>query len=804
MDPQLLKVLLYIPFLAVVAIVGIIYCIKGYKQGLWRALISLGVTVGCAVISLVASRLLAGGLAGVLASLVPLEMLDDVGSLKDFVYRFVEGLTGDLLAILLFSLLFFLSITILKCVGNRLVRRETFNADSKVMKWAGLGVRVADAVLVALLLLLPLYGTIATYISPATRVAQMAYGTESEAVRYMSAVSDHAVVNLYKQGPAAWVQNGLSGFKVGEANVDLAEIAALLNEALEKYEHFCSLTDDEEQLEALADLGDFLRENLIEEEWFFSMVSQLATEAEQYLTEIPDESVRYYVTETLKLVNTSQEVFASNGIAVLDFASYLLDPENMEFLEAQTPENLPAEFEEKLGNLLNHSEQAAGLKKILLTAAAAELFDNYEYAVNSEISSDGFASSESAKREEEADRAQKEAARKAMTDAIAFVDGYWKGDGLVSGTDSRIREARAFLRLLSGSNNLTLVEGFARHPFFGSDAVLRFLDKDNVDSGYGLSTDDAEYVRDNFDWISGKLKSHLETCAAMPLTYPSLEEVLDGILAVEFHATEVAPEGVHIEISRGSAQYIVNTYGELMFREIPGGETVSRLLPYFLQTDAKHLNISDLAYLCAAAEDTSLWPDEKKDVSMGDGQMVPYTTVVDGKEVTYYVYSATGTGDDPATKSYRDFVSALNEVIFSKGALESMKLAVGALGRDPYGLGKNLSAAEIECLNGLLADIVSGNSYMGGSAAILGSVSGSGNADVKFQEYDSENAGSSQILYYSGDGAVGNLSFSAGTGSGGSYVISGSVGARPELSAEEKAAREASCNILKDFFGIAR
>ena len=58
MSPALISFLLFVPFLVVALITGIFFFINGYKKGLWHALISLGMTVLSAVLSVIIANLI--------------------------------------------------------------------------------------------------------------------------------------------------------------------------------------------------------------------------------------------------------------------------------------------------------------------------------------------------------------------------------------------------------------------------------------------------------------------------------------------------------------------------------------------------------------------------------------------------------------------------------------------------------------------------------------------------------------------------------------------------------------------------
>jgi len=770
MSIELLNLLLYLPFLAVVAVVGTIYCIKGYKQGLWNALISLGVSAGSALLSLLVSRPLAGLLAKPLVSLIPVGSvgLDGAGSFQDLIFSFVEGLTGDVLAILFFSLLLFLLVTVLKPVVNKLVPKS-FATESKGKKWAGLGVRVLDAVLVTLLLLLPLYGTVATFIKPASTFAQMQFGSDSQAVLYMSAVSDHTMLSLYQAGPAAWVQKGLSGFKVGDAEVDLVNIAGLLNEALEKYERVEAAESDEARVEALTDLNRFLRENLIEEDWFFTMVTQLAAEVEAHAAEIPEED-RALVLDLISLVKTSKEEFASNGVAVLDFLSYVLEGDAIDALIEENYDALPADFDAKLGALLNHSAQSVTLKKMMMVEILSELYEKeshtYGNTANDALSSEGNAAKGDA--DEKAWEVRRKEAREA---ANAAMELYWKGDGRITDPQLQVQEGRAFFRCLFGSRRLSLLEGVARHPFFGPDFAASFLTKESLaQNELSLWEEELQYLEKHPE-ILQELTALLSTYPAKPLSEVAFEDAVTALLQVGSFLEAPTSTG-YAGLNRAAAGYAVAHIGKDRFAAIPGGEELYELLKIYADQGEgrRDLELHNVYSLLSAAKNPARWPET----------------------------SADGEVDDSA---YWEFAQMLRYTLSDAVAVQVFRAAVTQKGNDPFGLGRNLTEGQVRTLKKTLSEYEASPLFVGsvggmvftpmenaeGTSAMYYSVNG----NTVIGEGGSIKAENGEIKYIYGDSAL----------SGQGNFIFSSAGEDTE---EAKALRKDACDAVAAFFGVVR
>ena len=75
---EMVNLALWAPFALIMLVIGIIFCINGYRKGLWRALLSLLATVVSAVVSVLVSPLIAKPVS-VSAS----GMIGDLGLLGD-------------------------------------------------------------------------------------------------------------------------------------------------------------------------------------------------------------------------------------------------------------------------------------------------------------------------------------------------------------------------------------------------------------------------------------------------------------------------------------------------------------------------------------------------------------------------------------------------------------------------------------------------------------------------------------------------------------------------------------------------
>ncbi|MBR5280344.1 MAG: CvpA family protein [Clostridia bacterium] len=445
----MITLVLFVPFLFVSLIVGLIYFRAGYKRGLWRALISLGATAVATVIALLLANLIAGLLSGVVAGLIPESTFDSMGIVKGLAKSVLTGLVQDVLSMLLFGIILIIFLIVCKIIANRILPNK-LKVEHKGLKWGGLGVRALDTVLVTLLILLPLYGTMAAYVTPAAKIAEMSMGKDSSVVMILKQLSNHPVVSMYKFGPTNWVYDGLSGFSVGDAELDLPKVAETVDVTMQKLDKFNNATTNEDRMKACKELTDHLKNNVVSEDWFYEVAKEASAEFEKQLQNATTPQEAKEAQMYLEIFSAPKEEFQDCSEKILEFISYAMDSEFMEFTEENNYEVLTDNFHEELGETLNHGPQTRAIKRMILVSAAETLFRTQYNACG--MSEDEKTISQAANE---------------------FVDQYMEGRELTE--EQQNQEAEAITIMYFESNPLAIVEAFARHPLFGYKSVEPFM-----------------------------------------------------------------------------------------------------------------------------------------------------------------------------------------------------------------------------------------------------------------------------------------------------------------------------------------
>ena len=400
MSPSIISVILWVPFILIFVIAALIFCISGYKKGLWRALISLGITILSAVLSFFLSKIIAGNVAygvvqtveGILQGMNNPSMAAAMAVLKTLLPSLIQAI----LAVAFFAVIFFVLTFILKLIGNA-IKRDALQVENVGLKWGGLGVRLVDAILYTVLLLLPLYGTLGTYAPTIQTVVGLAGGEDAEFLKaYLSEITNHPMVGATNNSIIGDIYGGLmdsSGTTNpdGSTNVNVNEVVDAMDTTLVKFEALQTATNEEEFKDACLDLVTHLKDNVIEADWSYDIINETTTvlkdEIVNNMQDASPEEIKQVET-VVEMLDMTKEEFQENGVVMLDFVEYALTNNVMESLESGDMSALQnEEFYEEAATLLNATEKTNEIKKYLITETVSTMVGGDAAAVEEIMSS---------------------------------------------------------------------------------------------------------------------------------------------------------------------------------------------------------------------------------------------------------------------------------------------------------------------------------------------------------------------------------------------------------------------------------
>ena len=400
MDTNTISLLLWVPFLLIWLPATLIYCIKGLRKGFQPALISLSAIIVSALVNMFLARVLAGVVTPILKNAIPADFFSGSYTAE----LLLGSIIGSLAAMLLFMLLFLILTPIMAGIGKWILRKklaaEEVTDGSKV---GGIMVGMVNAVLFTMVFLIPIYGTLAAYapvarsaldmIPAASDSAQSAYTPQpmSASTRQLhqetsapdsdlqllrdilDCILQHPLVELSATAPVQTMYVSLSQVSVEQTPVNLSDMAGAVKELMNKIQAIAQ-ADDGQRTDALRELIAFCREDILTQEWAYTVYIIALEKGSALLEDVPA------ADEILDILTFDDEEFRRHTNLLLDFAEATLEHDILARLEQGDPTVLTEEALLKEGiRFLNATEQMAALKNILFrTALEAAVEGNAE------------------------------------------------------------------------------------------------------------------------------------------------------------------------------------------------------------------------------------------------------------------------------------------------------------------------------------------------------------------------------------------------------------------------------------------
>lgn len=318
MSPEILNLILWVPFLLLFASVGIPFCLKGFTKGLFHSLVSTGATLAAAFVSFFAARFVAGLAVSGILTLLPDISDTPLASLGELVPVFVEGTVTGLLALIIFAALLAILAPVCKFL---LALLPTPKAKGLLSRCLGLALRFADGVILTTLLLLPIYGTIAAY-GPAVDMAfdmneQEAIVADETALTvqdYVQCAMEHPVVSLARTTPFSAIYNGLSAANTSGGAVNVPKTIQAITNTVESFQAILSGKFSAEDWSAFINA----QKDFISADWFRTAFSSFV----DALKSNSGEGTTSYLLALEELLALPKESFAPCYSGVLDWMSY--------------------------------------------------------------------------------------------------------------------------------------------------------------------------------------------------------------------------------------------------------------------------------------------------------------------------------------------------------------------------------------------------------------------------------------------------------------------------------------------------
>ncbi len=649
MTPAIITLIAWFPFLLLALIFGIVFSLKGYKRGSALAGISIGITVISCILSILIARLIAVGVAGNFAPM--LSKLLETSGLKggaDEIAKLATSVASAFASLVIYIPVFIILASVLKPVSSFLFKKIIPKPKHVANKIGGISISIIDALLLAILVTLPLYGTLALADG---FIAAFSYKNDDEVMEYVSAATDPFIVDVASVPPFSTAYDTLMSCKIGSTTVS---ISATLREATELLSHIDAFED-------LKD-GKFNKKDIL----------ALIGSAEALLTE--NDFAADFICDYLGDKAPSFKVPGLGKIKLDEYYPALSDskqlrrdlPAFFDLTEAMVKSGMVEALINKdgdmskvnadtvakaFGNTLNHSAALATFKSNLLNTVV----DSF----SKEIIDGGK---------------DKDGKVKALCDAIAAIPTE------PMNKENAKKEGESFYLLMSGivtsSNEKTkmmglgmMLEGLARHPMVGVDKVMDAAGTIMENSGTKLS-----------DSLINKMEDNLRISISKPIGENSFGKYCNTAFTTidAFSGITGGGSSEDKEASKESLKNLITADKESLEAV---KDTVSSDLMADMGIDDKHADafkdVIDATFDSIIESDISEEEAEKEAEALGN-IIGAVTEVTDNPEET-----------DDVVKEYTTEV--LNEVLDCKIATGMIQKLASKGKPDPLGLFEDLT-----------------------------------------------------------------------------------------------------------------
>ncbi len=487
MSPTVITLIAWAPFLLLAVIFGVTFSLLGYKRGAARAGISVGFTVVSCLLALLFSKLISSVIAGAVSPVLS-GALSGAGLelAASELASIATSLAGALSAFLLFVPMFIIFSLICKLVSSAIFKNIIPEPNHIANKLGGIGVSVIDALLVAFLITLPIYGTL-SLAEDVTSVVTV----KGEAGDYISAATEPFIVDVAGAPPFSTVYDSLLTCKVGSSELCLS---ATVREGAEIAGDFLALGDikgGEFNSSAAVSLLGTAEKFLTENELFTDIACEFIAKQPLKVT-LPGvgkiDLVEYYpalsdsdmLRQDLPALFDLFEATVDSGM----LNAVLSEDGNMTYVDADR-------MSKALGGMLNNSPAIATLKSKLMSDMVSALTKDAE--------SDGSL--------DELLEAVSSIPSEPLPHELADKEGeafYLIVSGAVTTSKDKKNEIKGLGMVL---------EGFARHPSIGTDRVVSAAG--TFISGAGIKASDS---------LISKISENLALSVSKPIgqsTFPN-------------------------------------------------------------------------------------------------------------------------------------------------------------------------------------------------------------------------------------------------------------------------------------------
>ncbi len=470
MTPSMITLIAWAPFLLLALIFGICFTVRGAKKGAARAGIAFGATALSIVASVFIAKLVAAPIGRSVSPIVRDMMSDSASELGSEamlkIDAIVMGIAGALASLIVFIPVLVIVSIILKVVASVITTKLMPEPKHIANKLGGAAIGLVDALLLALMLLLPIYGTL-SLAKDFKPVISSFEGTD-DVMEYMDAATAPFIVDVAGIPPFESAYDYLLSFRVEGTTVSLSAVA---RDASEMYLELRAIGDIKNLSDADAITLLETAEKLISENEFITDFACAFLSEELPPIDIPGVG-KIELEEYYPALNDGAQL-RKDLVAFIDLGKTMVESGFIDALSNKDYDMSGVDAEAvslAFGNTLNTSDALSTFK--------SKLIKDVVNTLSEDIIKDGKDTS---------------GAVAALRDSILAIP-----DGPLSEADAK-KEGEAIYLLITGALTTSadekntglglgmILEGLGRHPMIGVDKIVDAAGTIVTESGIPVS-----------------------------------------------------------------------------------------------------------------------------------------------------------------------------------------------------------------------------------------------------------------------------------------------------------------------------
>lgn len=271
---MMISLISWAPFLLIALICGIAFALKGAKRGSIKAIISVISTVISTVLTVISAKALGTVVAGVITPMVSDALKNSIKDIDpEMLIPLASSLASAVAGTMLYIPLFIIIASIIKSIISLIFKHIIPEPKHVIDRIGGITVSLIDALLVALLVFLPIYGTLSVVKDVCSVIS---VDENDENMEILNGLTEPVIVDIAGNAPFSLVYDELLTFKYEGYSISVPKVVRSTTDIVSDVIVFNKLENKFSDRHILKVLLNDIEDALLENEFVTDIVCQIA------------------------------------------------------------------------------------------------------------------------------------------------------------------------------------------------------------------------------------------------------------------------------------------------------------------------------------------------------------------------------------------------------------------------------------------------------------------------------------------------------------------------------------------------